>query len=362
MNRHNLTGLTVDEIRSFTASLGERPYRGDQLFGWIHQKHAATFDEMTDLPKGFREQLGTSACVRSMAVHARSVSRDGTTKFALRLEDGAIVESVLIPSGDDGGRLTLCLSTQVGCPLDCAFCATGTMGFTRNLTVGEIVEQYLIAQAGSDVRISNIVYMGMGEPMLNYANVMRSIDILTDARGAGIGVRHITVSTAGYADKIRLMADEDRKVRLALSLHSLDERVRTQIMPLTKKYGIEELTDALLYYFDRVRRRPTLEYVLFDGLNDTDEDVKRLVTFTRRVPSKVNIIPFHSIAFTHPGGVGSSLRPTPRPRLERFAELLRGNGVIVMVRSSSGEDINAACGQLAARTGRTPAATEHLSS
>ena len=198
--------------------------------------------------------------------------------------------------------------------------------------------------------------------MLNYANVMRSIDILTDARGAGIGVRHITVSTAGYADKIRLMADEDRKVRLALSLHSLDERVRTQIMPLTKKYGIEELTDALLYYFDRVRRRPTLEYVLFDGLNDTDEDVKRLVTFTRRVPSKVNIIPFHSIAFTHPGGVGSSLRPTPRPRLERFAELLRGNGVIVMVRSSSGEDINAACGQLAARTGRTPAATEHLSS
>lgn len=349
-----LSGQTVDELRAFAVSLGEKPYRGDQLFSWVHQKLAPAFGTMSDLPAEFRDMLGRTATVRSLSVLAESTSVDGTRKFALRLHDGAVVESVLIPEQNDGDRRTLCVSTQVGCPLDCAFCATGTMGFTRNLSAGEIVEQFLLAQQLSPERISNVVYMGMGEPMLNYENVMRSIGILTDPRGAGIGARHITVSTAGYADKIRAMADDDRRVRLALSLHSLDEKVRTQLMPITRKHGIDELARALLYYYGKVRRRPTLEYVLFDGINDSDADVKRLVAFCRRIPSKVNIIPFHSITFTGLSGFGASLRPSPHPRLEHFAKLLRDKGVTVMVRSSSGVDINAACGQLAATT-RIPA-------
>ncbi len=347
MTRHILTGCTYDELRAIAVSLGEKPYRGDQLFAWIHQKQADSFDAMSDVPMSFREELGRIAAVRTMKVHAESLSTDGTRKLALQLEDGSIIESVLIPEQADGIRLTLCLSTQVGCPLDCAFCATGTMGFVRNLSIGEIVEQYLLAQSLSPSRISNIVYMGMGEPMLNFASVLRSIAILSDERGAGIGIRHITISTAGYADKIRELADEGLRIRLALSLHSLDGNVRTQLMPITKKYGIEDLTHALTYYYERIRRRPTLEYVLFDGINDADADVKRLVAFSRRIPSKVNIIPFHSIAFTGPKGFGATLRPSPQPRRERFVSMLRDKGVTVMVRSSSGQDINAACGQLA---------------
>jgi len=198
MKTQTLTGYTVEELRLFAASHGEKPYRGDQLFGWIHQKQAASFAEMTDISASFRSSLSETATLRTLTTLREATSSDGTRKFALRLDDGAIIESVLIPAGVDRKRLTLCVSTQVGCPLDCAFCATGTMGFTRNLKSGEIVEQYLAAQEASTDRISNIVYMGMGEPMLNYANVMRSIDLLADERGAGIGVRHGLVQS-GHA-------------------------------------------------------------------------------------------------------------------------------------------------------------------
>jgi 23S rRNA (adenine2503-C2)-methyltransferase len=308
--------------------------------------------------------LASAASLDSLALERKSVSpTDGTTKFLFRLNDGLMIESVLIPSSDpespeededeadvvpiSGKRLTLCVSTQVGCPLDCKFCATGTMGFLRNLTTGEIVDQVIRAQRLADRRITNIVYMGMGEPMLNYDDVMKSIDIITDDRSLNIGAKHITVSTAGYADRIRQMADEGRKVKLALSLHSLDSEKRTNLMPITRKFSVEDLIEALDYYYRKTRRRPTFEYIPFDGYNDTDDDVKRFVKLSKRVPCKVNLIPFHSIAFTGISGFGASLRPTPKEKMERFAQALRKANITVMIRSSSGEDIEAACGQLA---------------
>lgn len=357
--RTTLTGLSLDELRSFVISLGEKPYRAAQLFSWLYARGAASFTDMSNLSRPFRELLEQVAAPGSLSlVTARTSSKDGTTKFLLRLADGPAIESVLIPpessSPDADRRLTLCMSTQVGCPLDCAFCATGTMGFTRNLTAGEIVEQFLHAQRQSVRRISNLVYMGMGEPMLNYENVMRSVDLLTDDHGPNIGTRHITISTAGYADQIRRMADERRRVKLALSLHALDESKRTALMPITKKHGIADLTDALDYYYHRTRLRPTLEYIPFAGFNDTNADADLLIRFCRRVPCKVNLIPFHSIAFTAPTGFAASLRPTPRERIEEFANRLRAANLTVMVRGSAGEDIEAACGQLAAADNATP--------
>jgi 23S rRNA (adenine2503-C2)-methyltransferase len=221
------------------------------------------------------------------------------------------------------------------------------MGFTRNLTAGEIVDQVLQIQRYEHKRITNLVFMGMGEPMLNYDNVMKSIDIINDDHGLNIGIRHITLSTAGYTDKIRQMADEGRKVKLALSLHSLDNEKRTKLMPITKKYPINELIEALEYYYRKTRHRPTFEYILFDGFNDTETDIKSFVKLSKRIPCKVNLIPFHSIEFTHPTGFAAMLKPTSHARIEAFAKTLRSSDITVMLRSSSGQDINAACGQLA---------------
>lgn len=358
-NTINIAGLTLPELKSLVESLGGRSYRAQQLFVWLYGKQAASFSQMTDISREFRAVLEERASIELLKIARKQISpSDGTTKFLFELSDGLMIESVLIPAEADSPgwdkRLTLCLSTQVGCPLDCKFCATGTMGFTRNLATGEIVNQALQVQRESPQRISNLVFMGMGEPMLNYDNVMKAIEILTDDQSLNIGWKHITVSTAGYADGIRRMADEKRKVRLALSLHTLDNEKRSSIMPINRKYDVQALTEALEYYYRSTRRRPTMEYILFDGFNDTDRDVKRLIEFSSRVPCKVNLIPFHSIEFTHPTGVAASLRPTNRRRREEFAEALRKANLTVMVRSSSGEDIDAACGQLVVRGKGTP--------
>jgi 23S rRNA (adenine2503-C2)-methyltransferase len=353
----NLKGLVLRELQDFVESLGERKFRAAQIFSWMYAKGAQSFDEMTDISREFRTVLAAKATLENLDLVRQSVSpKDGTTKFLFRLNDALLIESVLIPPGlespDAGQRLTLCMSTQVGCPLDCKFCATGTMGFRRDLSAGEIVDQVIQAQRLASRRITNLVYMGMGEPMLNYDNVMKSVDIITDDRSLNIGVRHITISTAGYADSIRRMADESRKVKLALSLHSLVNEKRIQLMPITKKYSVEELVDALEYYYHKTRRRPTFEYILFDQFNDTTEDIKKFVKLSKRIPCKVNIIPFHSIDFTVPSGFAATLAPTPRGRVEQFAQALREANITVMVRSSSGEDIEAACGQLAVEEGR----------
>jgi 23S rRNA (adenine2503-C2)-methyltransferase len=351
MTKINLKGLTLAELQVFIEDLGEKKYRAAQLYSWLYAKAAQSFDEMTDISKDFRTVLSQISYISNLQLGTQSVSTDSTTKYLFKLNDSLAVETVLIPSTkktpEEGARLTLCVSTQVGCPLDCKFCATGTMGFTRNLTAGEIVDQVIQVQRNSEKRITNLVYMGMGEPMLNYENVMKSVDIINDDHGLNIGARHITISTAGYADKIRQLADEERPVKLALSLHSLDNDKRTQLMPITKKFSVDELMKALEYYYHKTRRRPTFEYILFDGFNDTTADIKAFVKLSRRLLCKVNLIPFHSIAFMHPSGIGASLKPTPAPRIAAFADALRKSDITVMVRGSSGQDINAACGQLA---------------
>ncbi len=346
-----IKGFDLQELQAFVLGLGEKKYRAAQLYQWIYAKGAQSFDEMTDISREFRSVLHRTAALANLSLSAKQTSADGTSKFLFALPDGLAVESVLIPSlkeeADEGSRLTLCISTQVGCPLDCKFCATGSMGFRRNLTTGEIIDQVLQVQRNAGKRITNLVYMGMGEPMLNYDNVMKSISLLNDDRGLNIGVRHITVSTAGYADKIRRMADEGRKVKLALSLHSLDNEKRAKLMPITKKHSVAELIDALSYYYRKTRQRPTFEYILFDGFNDAESDVSAFRQLSKRIPCKVNLIPFHTIEFTHPTGFARSLKPTPIQRIEAFAKALRHADITVMVRSSSGLDINAACGQLA---------------
>lgn len=360
MEKKILTGLTLGELREFVTSLGEPAFRGRQLFDWLYTKEASSFDEMTSLSKMFRERLNEAAAIGAVRlVESQRSARDGTLKLLFELHDGERIESVLIPaqSGFDPGdspeersfpasdRLTLCVSTQVGCPLDCAFCATGKMGFFRNLSVGEIVDQLAEAKRVARRRITNLVYMGMGEPLLNYENVMKSIEIITT--GMGIAARRITLSTAGWADRIREMADEGRKVKLAISLHSMDENVRKLLMPIAKKFSLPELLDALQYYYRKTKRRVTYEYIPFKDLNDTDEDIRRLIKLSKIVPCKINIVPFHDIGFTRPQGFAASLRPSSQDRMDEFVRRLREAHISVFVRSDAGEDIDAACGQLA---------------
>jgi 23S rRNA (adenine2503-C2)-methyltransferase len=352
--QHNLLGRTLAELSALAEGMGEKRYRGKQLFDWLYVKGARSFDAMTSLAKSFREKLAAEACIQGVTIVRRQESpRDGTTKFLIGLPDGLTVESVLIPprrsfsdeaatSEEEQRRLTLCISSQAGCPLDCKFCATATMGFLRNLTAGEIVDQVLQIRRIAHRPITNVVFMGMGEPMMNYDNVMKAVDILIN--GLNIAARRITISTAGWADRIRQMADDGCKAKLAVSLHSANDETRTRLMPLNKKFPLHELLAALRYYHDKTRKRVTYEYIFFDGINDTDREVDQLIRFARRVPCKINVIPFHSIAFTGIQGIGAMLRPSPR--MPELVERLRAHNLTVFVRSSAGEDIAAACGQL----------------
>lgn len=354
--QRNLLGLTRDELAEFAESNGQPRYRGRQLFGWLYTRGATSFSQMTDLGKAFREQLATGASVSGIALVAqRQSARDKTTKFLFALHDGLRIESVLIPPAsafqpgydfpeDEQRRLTLCVSTQVGCPLDCKFCATGTMGYRRNLTAGEILDQFLQVRRVVKKKITNVVFMGMGEPLMNYDNVMKAVDIFS--AGLGIGVRRITVSTAGWAENIRRMGEEGRKTKLALSLHSAVDATRTTLMPIAKKFSLKQLQNALEYYYRKTKQQVTYEHIFFDGVNDTEAEVQALIRFTRFIPCKLNVIPFHSISFTGVGGEGANLSPSPR--MSEMVERLRASNITVMVRSNSGEDIEGACGQLVA--------------
>jgi 23S rRNA (adenine2503-C2)-methyltransferase len=357
----NLKGCTLQELEEFALSIGEKKFRGKQLFDWLYTKEASSFEEMSSFSKLLREKLATVASIESNTIVNAQESHDGTKKFLLELTDGKKIETVLIPpriafSGSEAGeeeeqkRLTLCVSTQVGCPLDCKFCATGTMGFHRNLTAGEIIDQVIQVKKNTGKRITNLVYMGMGEPLLNYTNVMNSFSIITT--GMGIAAIHITLSTAGLVPQIKQLADENRKIKLAISLHTLDQRLREKLMPIAKKYTLTELIGVLQYYYRKIKRRPTFEYILFDGINDRDEDIKHLVKLSKQIPCKVNIIPYHDIGFTQPKGVEIALRSTPAAKIEEFVQRLRHSHVTVFIRSSAGEDIDAACGQLAVKLER----------
>jgi 23S rRNA (adenine2503-C2)-methyltransferase len=335
--RTDLKGMSPDELARFIASLGKEKYRTKQLLSWMYAKGVSDFEAMTDLSKSFREELSRIARVSALEEVARQVSDDGATKFLFQLEDGLRIESVLIR---EEPRRTVCLSSQVGCALGCVFCATGRMGFTRNLSPAEIVDQ-LIAVRRAEGSVTNVVLMGMGEPLLNYDNVLKAVRLMNLEMGISLGMRKITLSTAGVVPGIERLAQERLHIGLAISLNASADRTRTQLMPINRRYPMNELLAAVRKFGRTTRRRVTFEYMLINGVNDGPEDAARLVRLLGEIPCKINLIPLNPIA-------GSPLqRPSPE-RIEGFRNFLLSHHFTVPLRESKGRDIAAACGQLCA--------------
>jgi 23S rRNA (adenine2503-C2)-methyltransferase len=303
---------------------------------------------MLNFPKSLREKLKENCTIQTLeSITVQESSNTKTKKYLFKTIDDKKIESVIIPEKE---RATLCISTQVGCPLDCKFCATGLMGYKRNLTVGEIIDQYfLTAKDLGKENLTNIVYMGMGEPLLNFNNTLKSLSIFTDELTKGVSRNRITISTAGIPQKIIDLANSKVRVKLALSLHSCFEDTRSMIMPINKKYSLKENLNALRYYTKKTRTRATYEYVMLKGINDTKDDIKALTKLCNEIPSKINVIPFNSIAHMNPDGISATLEPTPYKDILDFVKKLRDNNITVMVRETQGDDIAAACGQLAIR-------------
>ncbi len=339
--RVDLKGLLPSEMESFLDQFAQAPYRTQQILDWIHAKGVGQIAEMTNLSKSFREELDKAAYISRLREVARRESQTGeAVKFLFELPTGERVESVLII---DGTRRTVCLSSQVGCPLDCKFCATGRMGLLRNLSAGEILDQLLQVEAyarGRGERVTNVVMMGMGEPLLNYEAVSRALKLMRLETGLGLGGRRITVSTAGYVPGIRKLAREDLNVGLAISLNATTDEVREQIMPINRRFKIADLLEAAAEFFELRGRRVTFEYVLMAGLTDADADAERLVELTTGFPCKINLIPYNEL------GEDSEFRRPSNNRLQRFYRLLEGRGAAFTIRESRGRDIDAACGQL----------------
>jgi 23S rRNA (adenine2503-C2)-methyltransferase len=346
INKIQLTNFRLEELQNFAVELGESKFRGKQIFNWIYENLAKNFDEMGNLPLALRTQLDASTEISSLRlVSKQGSSNTQTFKYLFETHDGKKIESVIIPENE---RRTLCISTQVGCPLDCKFCATGLMGYTRNLSAGEIIDQYLLTLKDQFPNtITNIVYMGMGEPLLNYAATEKSLKILLHDLGNRIGRTRITVSTAGIPNKIIELADSETRVKLALSLHSCFDEVRDKIMPINIKYNLNENIKALKYYANKTKTKIMFEYTMLKDINDRDEDLIALKKLCSQLPSKVNIIPFNSIAHMVNGGFSAELQPTPIEKVKEFAENLMSKDIFVMLRNTQGNDIAAACGQLA---------------
>jgi 23S rRNA (adenine2503-C2)-methyltransferase len=338
MSRTNLLDLTPAELEDTAATLGVERYRGRQIAAWIHQKGATGFEDMSDLPRALRERLAERCFIGLPAVERVTPSRDGSRKLVLALSDGARIQSVLMPDDD---RLTLCVSTQAGCGFGCGFCLTGTMGLERDLTAGEIVGQVLSArrQLESDARITHVVYMGMGEPLANYAATVASLRTLTDQRSLGFSPRRITVSTVGLAAGIDKLGREGLGVNLAVSLHATTNEVRGRLMPVNRAFPIEQLIAACRRFPLPARQRMTFEYVLLDGVNDSPDDAGRLVALLRGLRAKVNLIPFNDWP-------RAGFRRPPLARILAFQAIVLEHGLTATVRWSKGEDIGAACGQL----------------
>lgn len=346
MKKKTIKGLTLSELEEYFNETGEPNYRASQVFNWMYNHHVTDFNQMQNLPKPLRAKLNDECELLTLKYINSEISVEtGTKKYIFETYEGNQIESVIIP---EEKRTTLCMSTQVGCPLDCKFCATGLMGYKKNLSPGEIFDQYLLAASdyGKD-NITNIVYMGMGEPMLNYNSTINSLKIFSEELTTGISLKKITISTAGIAPKIKELADSGLKVKIALSLHSCFEETRTKIMPINKKYSLKENLDAIKYYSNKTKTRITFEYVMLNGINDTEKDLKALVKLCSEIPSKVNVIPFNSLKHMNPAGLSAKLEPTPRNKIEKFIQKLRDKDITVTVRLTQGEDIAAACGQLA---------------
>ena len=347
MSRLNLLECLPVELETLAERLGQPRYRGRQLAAWLFKKGVLDLEAMSDLPKEFRQRLAAEAGIEVPRIDQVVPSRDGSQKFVLRLSDGFQIHSVLIPDGD---RLTLCLSTQVGCGFGCAFCYTGTMGLRRNLTAGEIVGQLAAVRPTlrDGTRVTHLVYMGMGEPLANYEATVKSLRLLTDPHAFGYSPRRITVSTVGLVTGIRKLARENLRVNLAVSLHATTNAVRSGLMAVNRGWPLEELLSACRGFPLAVRQRMTFEYVLLHEVNDSPEDAVRLARLLDGLRAKVNLIPFNDWE-------GAGFQRPPLSRILAFQQLLLERGITATIRWSKGEDIGAACGQLAEKPeGRGP--------
>ncbi|TVQ67860.1 MAG: 23S rRNA (adenine(2503)-C(2))-methyltransferase RlmN [Balneolaceae bacterium] len=352
--KRDLKQLSRSELSDFLAEMGLPRYRADQVFQWLYQKGADSFAQMTNLSKELRKRLEEVACITRAKEFSRQEAADGTIKFLFRLDDPRDykVEAVLIPDFYEDGvvkRITVCVSSQVGCMFGCSFCATGRMGFFRNLSHGEIADQVQAINELSEERfgkkITNIVYMGMGEPLHNYHAVVESVRIITDPLGVDLSPRRITISTVGLTKQIRQLAREGLGANLAISLHAADDQKRNEIMPINESLNLKELEEAVREYHRITKSAVTYEYLLFDRFNDHAEDALNLVKIARWVPSKVNIIMYNNVA-------GVSLKRVREERLNEFMKVLIRHKVTATVRRSRGDDIDAGCGQLAIREGQ----------
>ena len=337
----DIRDLSLEEIKALVADVGEKPYRAKQLWEWLWKKKARSFDDMSDLPKAFRAHLAERMVLRPIQLAEEQRSQDGTVKCAFKTWDGHVAEGVLIPTPT---RLTACISSQIGCSLTCSFCATGKLKRIRNLDAQEIYDQVVLidqlAHKYYQQGLTNIVYMGMGEPLLNYANTMRSAERISAEDGLGMSPRRITVSTAGIAKMIRKLADDGARFNLALSLHAANDAKRDRIMPINEQNSLTELKDALRYYTRTTGKDVTFEYILLRGFNDSLADAQELVKYASDVHAKVNLIEYNPI---DAGGFGR----TDAQDAEAFQQHLDKKGIIARIRRSRGRDIDAACGQLA---------------
>jgi len=335
--------LTLEQLRDELVSMGEKPFRARQVYEWLWQRSCTDFEAMSNLSKPLRDRLKERFVIHAVNVHRSQHSTDGTVKSSFVLYDGNLIEGVLIPADD---RMTACVSSQVGCSLTCKFCATGYMDRKRNLNADEIYDQVVLigrqAQEQYGQPLTNIVYMGMGEPLLNYANVLASVERITAADGLNMAAKRITVSTAGIAKMIRRLGDDQVRFNLALSLHAANDRKRNEIMPINAQNSLKALAEALKYYFAKTKNPVTYEYIVFHGFNDELTDAQELAAFCKHLPCKVNIIEYNPIAF-------ADFRNAEADKIERFAEYLRSKGIVTNVRRSRGKDIDAACGQLAVK-------------
>lgn len=328
----------LSEFPSLMKELGQPSFRAQQLTEWLYQRHASSYDEMTNLPAALRAALSERFPLTTPEIVNRQVSRDGTRKYLIEFDDGIRVETVAIPSRG-GDRLTVCFSTQAGCAIGCAFCATGREGFARNLTPGEIVDQVLIAQDDMGKRVTNVVGMGQGEPFLNYDNTMAALRILNNKKGLEIGARHISVSTCGILSGIERFSEEPEQFTLAVSLHAARQGVRDLLMPNVARFKLGNLKSALQEYIAKTNRRVTLEYIMIDGVNDADEDLKALQKFCANLLCHVNLIPINAIE-------GSVFQPSEPETINRWLNAIQKKGTEATLRDSRGSDIDGACGQL----------------
>ncbi|MBC8111787.1 MAG: 23S rRNA (adenine(2503)-C(2))-methyltransferase RlmN [Verrucomicrobia bacterium] len=339
--KKDIRKIDLAVLKDFLTEKGEKPFRAKQISEWLWKKSAVSFEEMTNLSEKLRALLAEDFEIRQVSVAKQQKSRDGTIKSAFQLFDGNIIEGVLIPAND---RITACVSSQVGCSLTCKFCATGYMERKRNLDAAEIYDQVALikkqAEENFQSPLTNVVYMGMGEPLLNYANVMESIRYLTSQEGLNMAAKRITVSTAGIARMIKKLADDDVKFNLALSLHAANDEKRNQIMPINESNSLENLKEALQYFYQKTESRITYEYIVFNNFNDSLQDAQELYEFTKHTPCKINVIEYNPIK-------EADFVNTSESKMDAFTQFLLKKGVIVNLRRSRGKDIDAACGQLA---------------